>query len=528
MSEISHIADAAEKKAGLGHIQSYRGALSRNASRLLERMIEHAIDRYKTGEQTHIMHFNEVVASFGLSMTNHREYVREKVKELESLNVVEWDFLGEESRLLESIKEISREDIDNVIKRPSFKSIVETEHFENLDIERVNLKNNNKTHTRAYRKIVDEMLDLLFPLFVGNTSMFEAIDIHKNKVSYSFNRHIIDLLINPSVYGIYDRTVNFMFQSPYSMRLYQNACVYKHLGYTSWLDLDQAKKLFGVEQIINKQGDPEFKHRQYSQFKRNVINYALGECNKFHDQGRIPFNVSLEEDRSITPRKSVDRIRFKISFKQPEGISEETGPVLGVNSLLDEIRPDVSTTEMKIVVDKMVQFGVKREAAIEDVEFACSKHGAKFSGLMKNVQYCIDQNEKRRQRGKQLVRPGYVRNAIRDGYEPYHEVAKPLDPPPASREKPKEIEANNEDKREFVDRVLAFSEIVLENKDGQYTSLIEKLCSSNALLRQLVLKDSASAKDIADRLLSLPNEPFMKITGMHKDYQKPQLMDYLG
>jgi hypothetical protein len=532
MSSFAKDIKSKDKKLSIGSIQSYK-PLSKNASRLLDHMIEYAIERHKAGETTHIMTFDEVVGTFGLSSTSHRDYIKAKIKEVQDLDGIKWDFLGEERKFIDSVKEISRGDIDRLIQRTSFKSIVETEHFESINIERIMLKNNKQERTKAYLKLVDEMLDLLFPLYIGNTKMFESLDIHKSKVSFSLNRHLVDIFMNPNVYGILDRSINFMFVSPYSMRLYQNACIYRHLGVTPWFSIDQAKMIFCIEKIKDDEGEFQFKHKVYSQFKRNVIGYAIKECNKFSKELRIPFSIDLEEDISITPGKSVDRVRFHIKPNQEINLdSIESDPVLGVKSMLDESDLTITTSELTNVVNEMSNLKVKKPAAIEDVEYACTQHGATYVGLMKNIEYCKSQIEKRRKIGGEPIKPGYIRKAIRDGYIPYE--SDELEDIESIGKKQKAIKSEGDSSRKdpeklyFLEQLLLFSQVVLEGKNEKYSSLIENLSKRDPLLRTMVAMDTVTKEVIAERLLTIPDESFRKITGMVKEFQKPELNDFFN
>lgn len=514
-----------EKRLSIGSIQSYK-PLSKNASRLLEHLIDFAVDRVHTGETTHILSFSEVIQSFGLTNTNDWEYIRAKIKEIKDLDVVQWDFMGEEHNFLQEIKDRARNDIDKLIERPYFKSIVETEHFQKINNERLDLARKHGRRSKVYNAKLDSLLDLLFPIYVGNTKIFEAIDLHRSKVSFSLNRHLIDLFVNPSVYGVLDMSINFLFRSSYSMRLYQNACIYRHNGVTPWFTVDQAKMIFCVEKICNSDGELEFKHKQYSQFKRNVIASAVKECNMFHEEGRLPFKIELEEDNTLSKGKSVDQLRFHIVNVNQSSQEIQYIPALGVESVLDDDGLGISTSELMLIVDEMCKFRVKREVAIEAVEYACIHHGASFSELMKNIEYCQNMDKKKRARGNQRVEPGYVVSAIRKGYEPYGQSE--ADAQESSTSDNESMPTTlDDDLMHFVESVLEVSEKITTNSSGKYSAILESLSKSDSLLRTMMISGSLSKVVVAESLLKLPEIQFEKVTGIKKSYTKPEVQNLL-
>ena len=75
--------------------------------------------------------------------------------------------------------------------------------------------------------------------------------------------------------------------------------------------------------------------------------------------------------------------------------------------------------DIKQTVDDMVAFGVSREDAEKDVEYAITEHDARHEGLVQNIDYCKKRNKKAVEQGGKPLKAGYVRKAIQDGFVSY-------------------------------------------------------------------------------------------------------------
>lgn len=506
--------EVVERKFSVGSIQSYK-PLSKNASRLLDHMIEHAMERYRHGEMTHIMHFNEIIGTFGLKMTKDREYIRAKIKEIQNLEMIEWDFLGEEQKVLEQIKDMHRNNLDEVISWPSFRSIVDTEHFQTINHDRLQLEQKGLTRSKQYQKLVDDILDLLFPVYVGNTKLFESFDLHQSKISFTINRHLINVFVNPTAYGVLDKSVVFQFRSAYSYRLYLNGCIYQYVKATRWMTIEEAKKMFGVERVTGDDGQSHFRYRTYAPFKQGVIQVAIAECNKLHEEKRIPFRIDLEEDNSVTPGKGVDQLRFHII---PD-IEPLEIPSYGIKTLLDDNGLPISKSQFEDIVDRAVALGCKRTVAENVVKEACIKRSANYEDLTQTLDYCEQQASKKRSRGGS-INGGYIRNAIANGWK--EEVAPPGQQKTPKPSKPKREPSSAGDTDRFVNDLLAVAKNLVATNDP----VLQRLSKIDPVLQNMCDHNRIDTKLVAYNLIRLTDDEFYEKTGMPKTFRFSELQSY--
>lgn len=506
--------EVVERKFSVGSIQSYK-PISKNASRLLDHMIEHATERYKQGETTHIMSFKEIIGSFGLTMTKDREYIRDKIREIQNLEMIEWDFLGEEKKVLDQIKDMHRDNLDEVISWPSFRSIVETEHFQTINHDRIQMAQKGLTKSKQYQKAVDEILDLLFPVYVGNTKLFESLDLHKSKISFTINRHLVNVFLNPTAYGILDKSVVFQFRSAYSYRLYLNGCIYQYLKSTRWMSIDEAKKMFGVERVTDEHGEAQFRYKTYAPFKQGVIQVAIKECNQFNEKKRIPFRIELEEDNSLSPGKSVDQIRFHII---PDNDSLEV-PSYGVKTLLDDNGLPLRPHEFDEIVDRAVALGCNRTVAEEVVKEACLKREATYVDLALTLGYCEEQAKKKRDRGGS-INGGYIRNAIAKGWK--HDVPPSNSLKPSFKDSVNKPVVDTDSIEKFVNDLVAISKEIVASDERA----LQRVSQLDPVLQNMLENNRVDPKLVAYNLLRLPEEEFHEKTGMKKSFRFNELRSY--
>lgn len=515
-----------EKRYPVSSIHSYQ-PLSTNAAKLLEKMIENAVDEYQVGKKTHIMTYDEITGSFGLKKTNNREYVRMRIKEVQALDVVHWDFLGEDQSFLEQVKKIASEDIDATLYKRSQSPIVQTDKFQDLNEERLLLESSRMKGTKKYERVLSEILDLLFPLAVGNKKIFEAFDIHKSGISYTINRHLIDLFVDPQTYGILDRTIIYQFRSAYTMNIYRNACLYQYLGATPWLSINKAKMLLGVEKAIDEhgermtddEGNEVFLYHTYGSFKQGAINSALKELKNHFEAGRIPFCVELEEDKNFSPGKRVDAIRFTIKSS-----FDEDSPVIGIPSILDKSDLTITQQQFQEIVDNAVDLGCRRSAAIEVVKHACRIRKATYEELRSTIEYCQTQSDLKSRMGGR-IHGGYVRDALINGWshnkQDNHTKQK-------STGKDKEAKASERRSIElFVKQLTSKVGELINSEDDEFLGIVSAITERNSVLKDMNKKGLKDKKLIAWELLKkLNSEQFERFFGMPRQFKHQEVAGY--
>ncbi|HFD2357778.1 TPA: replication initiation protein, partial [Legionella pneumophila] len=104
-----------------------------------------------------------------------------------------------------------------------------------------------------------------------------------NTINFSFHKIMLDLLVNPSIYGTIDIDLQSEFESKYGHALYENSTRFINLQKNKIISLDTFRKILGV---------PEDKYPSMRELTRNVISPSLEEVND-----RANFAVSLDPIR---------------------------------------------------------------------------------------------------------------------------------------------------------------------------------------------------------------------------------------
>ncbi|HAU0145196.1 TPA: replication initiation protein, partial [Legionella pneumophila] len=104
-----------------------------------------------------------------------------------------------------------------------------------------------------------------------------------NTINFSFHKIMLDLLVNPSIYGTIDVDLQSEFESKYGHALYENSTRFINLQKNKIISLDTFRKILGV---------PEDKYPSMRELTRNVISPSLEEVND-----RANFAVSLDPIR---------------------------------------------------------------------------------------------------------------------------------------------------------------------------------------------------------------------------------------
>ncbi len=153
-----------------------------------------------------------------------------------------------------------------------------------------------------------------------------------NTINFSFHKIMLDLLINPSIYGAIDINLQSEFESKYSHSLYENSTRFVNLQKNKVIPLETFRKILGV---------PEDKYPSMRELTRNVITPSLEEVND-----RANFIVGLEPIR--VGRKTIG---FEVSVKSKK-ISVKTEEFLNDcdgNKIHKEIKATFGTIKESVL-----------------------------------------------------------------------------------------------------------------------------------------------------------------------------------
>lgn len=158
--------------------------------------------------------------------------------------------------------------------------------------------------------------------------------------TYSYSNKMKKLLHQPELYGRVNMLVQAKFRSSYGLALYENCIRYQNIQQTPWFELEQFRKLMGVE---------ELKYKIFRDFKSRVIDKAVAEVNNY-------------SPITITPQ-------FRKHNRQ----------VIAVQFLISQTKelenPAISSSEPTMTLSEMLKekFGLSK-TQIEDVMAAYEAH----------------------------------------------------------------------------------------------------------------------------------------------------------
>lgn len=471
-------------KRSPGAIQSYL-PISAGAGLLVDELICYAINAIRVeGVMKNFMPIQNALKAMGLNTRNFA-YIRDRINEIQNIKAFQWDLLGKEETILRAVKDKAKGNLDKTIERVEFSATVNTRLFSDFNKKRLELEasiaeNRHKPEksnalaqqSKELDKVVDHMLDLLFPIVVGNVGLFSTIDLHKNFIGFSLNEKLIPFFMDPMVYTTPDRRILRQL-GQYGRKFYENGLVYHEDGETPWLSIDEAKYLLSVSK--NPKNLDEFRYPRYSSFKKDVLQVGMKEIDSCID---IPFSVEVIEDSGQTPGKSVDRIKFIFHHKSTGGASFEIPQMILPLELLEESSVEnnvISKDEIvQVLSAKLVALGMSPPSKnVELIRKIAEKHS--YDYIHAQIEYCKEVNAKRVKDGETVVLGGYVRNALLNNYAKYYEAS------PSSRnnisESPDSFELLLDSEQSFDEqetKLILALECAWENKHEQIVALIQK------------------------------------------------------
>lgn len=156
-----------------------------------------------------------------------------------------------------------------------------------------------------------------------------------NTINFSFHKIMLDLLVNPSIYGTIDIDLQSEFESKYGHSLYENSTRFVNLQKNKIIPLETFRKILGV---------PEDKYPSMRELTRNVITPSVEEVND-----RASFIVGLE---TIRVGRKITGFEVSVQSKKTSVITE--GILNGSDS--ERIHKEIKTT-----------FGIINESVLENI-----------------------------------------------------------------------------------------------------------------------------------------------------------------
>jgi plasmid replication initiation protein len=188
--------------------------------------------------------------------------------------------------------------------------------------------------------------------------------------NFSFHKVMLDLNVNPAVYGTVDLSLQSQFESKYSHALYENSTRFVHLQKNKIIHLDTLRKLLGV--------DSE-KYLSMKEFNRNVILPATEEVN---DRSDFIVNLnSIKVGRKITGYELLVESKQKVvelpieTFKpRNKKICEEIRDTFGdlSKSIIDNIFQDYTEEYIFEKIDYTKKFAKKEPTGFSPIRYFIS------------------------------------------------------------------------------------------------------------------------------------------------------------
>lgn len=193
--------------------------------------------------------------------------------------------------------------------------------------------------------------------------------------TYSYSNRMKQLLYRPNIYGRLDMLVQAKFQSTYGLALYENCNRFQDIGQSPWFDIQQFRKLMGVEQG---------KYKIFRDFKSRVLDKAVEEVNKYSS---IAVQPQLKREK-----QKVVAIQFLIKQAKLTGLKNEGDHSLSLSDILK------------------TQFGLSKKQIEEVLTLYSKEYIREKIGLVEESQSF------RAGKIKNLAK--YLISALKDDYQP--------------------------------------------------------------------------------------------------------------
>lgn len=199
-----------------------------------------------------------------------------------------------------------------------------------------------------------------------------------NTINFSFHKIMLDLLVNPSIYGTIDVDLQSEFESKYGHALYENSTRFINLQKNKIISLDTFRKILGV---------PEDKYPSMRELTRNVISPSLEEVND-----RANFAVSLDPIRvgrkitgfEVLVKSKKNTIISEVSCidRENEQIHKEIKSTFGIlnESILENIINNYSEEYIQEKINYTKKYAKKERTGFYPIPYFISalKHDYKF------------------------------------------------------------------------------------------------------------------------------------------------------
>jgi len=210
-------------------------------------------------------------------------------------------------------------------------------------------------------------------------------------LNFSFHQVMLDLIENPSIYGLVNLDVQSEFESKYSHSLYENSTRFVNLHKNKIVQLETFKKLLGV----NKNKYPSMR-----EFKRNVLTPSVEEVND-----RANFVVRLESIKIgrriagfeilVKSKKITASLENQIDFSKKEKILKEIKETFGTlsNHVLENILKNYSEEYLIEKITYTKKHAKKENSGLYPIPYFISAIRDNYAEKKKAVQEHIFANE---------------------------------------------------------------------------------------------------------------------------------------
>ena len=199
-----------------------------------------------------------------------------------------------------------------------------------------------------------------------------------NTINFSFHKIMLDLLVNPSIYGTIDVDLQSEFESKYGHSLYENSTRFVNLQKNKIIPLETFRKILGV---------PEDKYPSMRELTRNVLTPSVEEVND-----RANFVVSLKPvkvGRKITGFEVLVQSQKKsvitegsICDRESEKIHKEIKATFGIinESVLENIINNYSEEYIEEKINYTKKYAKKERSGFYPIPYFISaiKYDYKF------------------------------------------------------------------------------------------------------------------------------------------------------
>lgn len=132
----------------------------------------------------------------------------------------------------------------------------------------------------------------------GATTLLAQAVIKHGYCIYAYSPDLCEKLYRPEIYALLNLSIQRKFSSGYALALYENCLRYRRIGTTGWINLDNLKRLMGINET-------DAYYQDFRKFNDKVVKPATRQVNETSD-----LFLDIEYQRSS---RKVAAVRFRVS-----------------------------------------------------------------------------------------------------------------------------------------------------------------------------------------------------------------------